>query len=73
MRRVETYKQKYGYVDAWGNMVIPPRWDWADDFDRGLARVGVDVDSFHPGWGTPMGGRWGYVDTDGNWVWKPTN
>ena len=43
---------KYGYVDAAGEFVIPPRFDGADTFSEGLALV---LDS----------GRFGYIDTRG--------
>lgn len=43
---------KYGYVDAEGNFVIPPRFDGADVFSEGLAVV---LDS----------GSFGYIDTRG--------
>ena len=47
---------KYGYEDQNGNMVIKPRFDWADDFSEGLAVVEV------------ADGNYGYIDTNGEMV-----
>lgn len=48
-RRIEG---KYGYVDAFGKIVIAPRFDAADTFSEGLALVLEK-------------GRFGYIDTRG--------
>jgi hypothetical protein len=45
-------KDKYGYADSAGRMVIGPRFDLADTFSDGLALVGE-------------GGRFGYIDGKG--------
>ena len=50
--------QKWGYVDATGNMRIEPTYRWAESFSEGLAAVYTkDV--------------WGYIDTYGKMVIKP--
>ena len=45
-----------GYMDESGQMVLPPVYDAADDFDNGLARVWI-------------GNRCGYIDHDGQEVY----
>ena len=44
---------KYGYIDADGNTVIPFEWDEAFDFSEGLA-------------GVCKNDKWGYIDTTGS-------
>ena len=63
---------KFGYLDAWGNMAIPPRFDYAENFESGLARVAVDIELYIPEASAVCGGKWGYVDRSGKWVWEPT-
>ena len=46
----------WGYLNAEGTMVIPPRFDEAYGFDQGVAAVVQD-------------GVAGYIDTDGRRVW----
>lgn len=46
---------KYGYVDALGKIIIPPRFDGADTFSEGLALV---LDR----------GRFGYIDPLGRFA-----
>ena len=46
---------KYGYIDADGNTVIPFEWDEAFDFSEGLA-------------GVCKNDKWGYIDTTGSIV-----
>ena len=50
--------QGFGYIDGNGKVVISPRFQWADDFSEGLARVSV-------------GDRMGFIDTSGNTVIEP--
>jgi hypothetical protein len=50
--RPERIGGKYGYVDASGNLVIPPLFDAADAFSEGLAVV-------------LCAGRFGYIDARG--------
>lgn len=49
---------KWGYVDAAGNVAIPPRFDGAEPFSEGLASV-------------RLGARLGYVDSSGAFVLLP--
>ena len=42
-------------------MVILLQCDFAADFSEGLARVVLG------------GGKWGYIDKTGKYVWPPTN
>ena len=46
-------KGRYGYHDADGHIVIPPRYDVGDDFSEGLA-------------GVRQAGAYGYIDEKGN-------
>jgi hypothetical protein len=72
LRLVADRNWKRGYVDVRGRIVIPPQFDWAEPFHRGVARVGFDV---NPPIDMPMAfsdGKWGYIDIEGNWIWKPT-
>jgi hypothetical protein len=49
----------WGFVDDQGKMVIPARYASAEPFAHGLAQVEAQ-------------GGWGYVDTAGRVVWKPS-
>lgn len=49
----------YAYIDRKGDVAIKPRFGIAHEFSHGLAKVGVD-------------GKYGYIDREGNWIWKPT-
>lgn len=61
---------KFGFIDSTGNVIIEPKFDWAENFSNGMARVGFGVINFA---GSPLGGTWGYIDHSGKWVWEPTN
>ncbi len=53
----------YGVIDAKGNEIVPPQYNFAYDFVNGLSKVcvgGKDV------FGTD--GKWGFIDTKGNVV-----
>jgi hypothetical protein len=50
---------KKGYIDATGRVVIPPRFDEAWPFTDGAALVRV-------------GGKWGYVNKSGAFIWEPS-
>lgn len=45
----------YGYANEKMKLVIPYDYDEAYDFENGMALV-------------KLGGKWGYIDTNGNWV-----
>jgi len=49
-----------GLIDKRGRWLVPPQFDHVGPFEGGLAYVAVD-------------GKFGYVDTQGQFVWKPTN
>lgn len=49
----------FGFIDKFGKMTIPPRFDWADSFSDGLAMVVV-------------GEKHGFIDKTGNQVIAPT-
>ena len=48
-----------GYIDKYGDFEIPPIFERARDFSNGMARVMFD-------------GRWGHIDTEGEWIIHPT-
>lgn len=51
--------QTYGFIDKFGKVIIPPRFDSAESFFEGLARVTVNEKN-------------GFVDKKGNQVVAPT-
>ncbi len=60
----EKYKG-YGFIDKSGTWVIKPQFAWVDDFQEGIALV------------APTGDRnsreeTGYINRNGNYIWKPT-
>lgn len=55
---------KWGFVDASGNLVVSPKYDEVENFSDGLARVRIK----HHG---KNGGGWGLVDASGKEVIKP--
>lgn len=48
---------KYGYIDKTGKVVIPAKYNFADDFKDGLAQVGTEDSA-------------GYIDTSGKIIWR---
>lgn len=52
-------RRSWGYIDKTGKIVIEARFDEADTFEGGLARVKVN-------------GKWGYIDDRGQYVWNPS-
>lgn len=61
--------RKYGYADSLGKIVIPPAYDDAEPFRNGLARV--NIGGYRTLDGTQIGGKWGYIDRHGQWIWQP--
>ncbi|MEM7039778.1 MAG: WG repeat-containing protein, partial [Bacteroidota bacterium] len=51
--------RKWGYIDGKGKVVIPCQFETAYSFNQGMARVKV------------MGGKWGIIDPDRNWIIEP--
>jgi WG containing repeat len=58
--RVDKIDAKYGFIDKEGTLVIQPRFDEAESFSQGLAKVTV-------------GGKVGYIDKTGKYVWTPSD
>jgi len=56
---VELINAKYGYLNNKGNFEIQPKYKSASKFSEGLACVTT--------WG-----KQGYINTSGEWIWKPT-
>ena len=49
----------WGFIDPTGKFVINPQFDEAESFNNGLAWV-------------KAGGRFGYINASGKYVWNPT-
>src|SRR4051794_33160586 len=47
--------QKWGFIDLKGKMVLPPLFDFAENFESGRALVEND-------------GIWGIIDEQGKWI-----
>jgi hypothetical protein len=61
LARLSVYSKagfKTGYIDKTGRFVIRPQFDLAYSFSGGLARVEIN-------------GRVGYINKEGDFVWKP--
>ena len=71
MARV-TSNGRYGFVGGEGNLAIAPVFDAADDFRGGLAAVNVGGKSESRPFLRVTGGKWGYIDKSGAYVWQPT-
>ena len=52
------HRYKWGYLDKYFQLAIPPVFDEAEPFSEGLAAVRI-------------GDKWGYIDTMGRWVIRP--
>jgi hypothetical protein len=62
---------KWGYVNATGQLVINPQFDYADEFQEGRALVCLGTPC---SWWDPSDSnqsRWGYIDTGGKVVITP--
>ena len=55
---IQTDGGTWGYIDRTGAPLIPARFDAAEPFAEGLAKVQID-------------GKWGYIDTTGKQVIGP--
>jgi hypothetical protein len=56
---VERYKRRlYGYIDATGNFILPPKYESAFPFKEGRAYV-------------RFRGKWGVIDKTGKWIMAP--
>jgi len=58
---------KIGYFDTRGRVVIAPMFDFGHPFSEGLAVVCSGCEKVHEGehW-SMQGGKWGYIDKQGN-------
>jgi hypothetical protein len=52
-------KQKWGYIDTTGNVIVKPKYNQVENFSNGMARV-------------RLGQKWGLIDLSGNEIIKPT-
>jgi LysM repeat protein len=61
-----TIKEKSGFINSTGNIVIPPKYFTVSDFCEGLAAVGIKItirEGYYP--------RYGYIDKKGNLLITP--
>jgi hypothetical protein len=74
---LEIYNEgkKYGFKDKTGNIVILARYSGVRDFREGYAAVNmggktktVKQPRFNSSYKTTIGGKWGFIDGDGNMV-----
>ena len=63
-------KGKWGYLNRAGEVAIKPVFDAADWFHGDLA--GVNIGGTEGWFMMAEGGRWGWIDKSGGWIWKPT-
>lgn len=55
--------QKWGYINKSGKFVIKPTFDSAYEFSNGIASVSIgDLKNYHSG----------YINTKGQYIWRPT-
>jgi len=60
---------KYGFADRRGRVAIPPRFDFAEPFAGGRARVCVGCRAVSMGEHRAMeGGKWGVIDRTGRLI-----
>jgi hypothetical protein len=60
---------RYGYIDRAGTLVIAEQYDQANPFDRGLASVRIEMGTCQGN--IRCGGKFGYIDRSGRYVWEP--
>ncbi len=52
-------KQKWGFIDTTGNVIVKPKYNQVENFNDGIAKV-------------RLGQKWGLIDATGNEIIKPT-
>lgn len=73
---IEKIKQ-YGYVDNKGQTLIEPKFEYAEEFSNGLAKVGVGRKSYYSQFGHGLYSEleekyeYGYINTSGDYVIEP--
>ncbi|MEO0080855.1 MAG: WG repeat-containing protein [candidate division WOR-3 bacterium] len=62
---------KWGFIEKTGRHIAEPHFDEAWDFSDGLAEVNIGCrpDKYN----RTCGGKTGYIDRTGKYVWKPTS
>lgn len=58
---------KYGFIDKQGKFVISPRFEKVD-YDGFICGVAQVLESYRVNYPYKIG----YIDTKGNYIWKPT-
>ena len=73
LARIEQ-KDRYGFIDKTGKIVIAPIYRWAKDFHNGLAAVSTSkqVWDFEGTENLGFEPNLGYIDKKGKIIWKPT-
>lgn len=64
--RICNISDKYGFINREGTIVVEPRFDWAEDFDDGLAYVEIYGKRGY------VDRKGGYINMDGGYIWEPT-
>jgi hypothetical protein len=77
-RNDATARVRHGYIDTTGKMVVPPKFDRAEAFRWGIARVGVKhlvvdpKDPIRPGAKKAVF-HYGFIDKKGRYLVEPTS
>jgi hypothetical protein len=74
LARIER-KNRYGFIDKTGKIVIKPVYRWAEGFQNGLAQISTSKQIWDFK-GTEFFGfesNLGYIDKTGKIIWQPTN
>jgi hypothetical protein len=76
-RNDATVRERHGYIDATGKMVVPPKFDRAEAFRWGIAKVGIKhlvvdpKDPIRPGAKKAVF-YYGFIDKQGRYLIEPT-
>jgi hypothetical protein len=70
--RIYGTNDKVGFINADGEIAIPPQFDWASQFEQGYASVcrGCAEEKTEDEHRRMVGGQWGKVDTTGKVTWE---
>ncbi len=73
LARIEQ-KDRYGFIDKTGKIIIKPVYRWAENFHNGLAKIstGKQVWDFEGTENLGFEPNLGYIDKTGKVIWQPT-
>ena len=74
LARIEQ-KDRYGFIDKTGKIVIKPVYRWAEDFHNGLAEISTSkqISDFKGTKNLGFEPNLGYIDKTGKVIWQPTS